>query len=222
MKTIYPEYRSTLNGGDSVAALKVPLSKSAIVPNQRIAAQSPEDGEVHVMPVQGNIYMLVADGTNITVSIGPDGMLLVNTGTAAMSDKILATLNQLANAVMAAPTPNRCFGAHCPGNLGLVQSLYEHVHQFAGESKADSLHRQYERCSRIISAATSGLRRPDSFRAAAASARGDQPGTRGIDYRARERAESHERPCGPKGVCRRPQPGRPTHILMSFSSCRTM
>ena len=26
----------------------------------------PKDGEVHVLPVQGNVYMLVADGTNIT------------------------------------------------------------------------------------------------------------------------------------------------------------
>ena len=49
---------------------------------KRIAAQSPRDGQVHVLPVQGNVYMLVADGINITASIGPDGVTLVNTGSA--------------------------------------------------------------------------------------------------------------------------------------------
>ena len=31
------------------------------------------------MPVQGSIYMLIADGTNITASVGRDGIALVNT-----------------------------------------------------------------------------------------------------------------------------------------------
>jgi cyclase len=117
-KTLYPEYRSTLNGGSNVGSLTVPLSRSAFSPNDRIAAQSPKDGEVHVMPVQGNIYMLVADGVNITASIGPEGVLLVNAGSAAMSDKVLKTLNELVNTVMASTAPNKCFGAYCPGAWG--------------------------------------------------------------------------------------------------------
>jgi glyoxylase-like metal-dependent hydrolase (beta-lactamase superfamily II) len=117
-KTLFPEYRSTLTGGANLASLTVPLSPSAFAADKRVASQSPKDGQVHVMPVQGNIYMLVADGVNITASIGPDGVMLVNTGPAAMSEKVLTTLNQLANDVMAAPTPNRCFGAQCPGAWG--------------------------------------------------------------------------------------------------------
>ena len=35
-----------------------------------------------MLPVQGNVYMLVADGINVTASVGPDGVLLVNTGAA--------------------------------------------------------------------------------------------------------------------------------------------
>ncbi len=115
VKTLYPEYRSTLNGSASVNSLRVPLSRSAVSVDKRIADQSPRDGEVHVLPVQGNIYMLVADGINITVSAGEDGVLLVNTGPAQMSDKILAALNQLANAVVAPPTTNKCSGPNCPG-----------------------------------------------------------------------------------------------------------
>jgi cyclase len=62
--------------------------------------------------------MLVADGTNITVSVGQEGVLVVNTGSAAMSDKILTAINQLSSAVTAQPTTNNCAGAACPGIWG--------------------------------------------------------------------------------------------------------
>jgi glyoxylase-like metal-dependent hydrolase (beta-lactamase superfamily II) len=118
VKTLYPEYRSTLNGSVNISALKVPSSRSANAVDKRIAEESPRDGEVHVLPVQGNVYMVVADGTNIAVSLGADGVMLVNTGAARMSDKILGAVSQLASAVEAAPTTNSCFGAHCPGAWG--------------------------------------------------------------------------------------------------------
>ena len=35
-----------------------------------------------MLPVQGNVYMLVGAGGNITVQIGKDGVLLVDTGLA--------------------------------------------------------------------------------------------------------------------------------------------
>ena len=117
-KTIYPEYRSTLDGSTSAATLKVPASRSAVSADKNIAEQSPRDGQVHVLPVQGNIYMLVADGTNITVSMGADGVMLVNTGSAAMTDKVLAAVNQLANSTVTPPAPNTCFGANCPNAWG--------------------------------------------------------------------------------------------------------
>jgi cyclase len=65
--------------------------------------------------VQGNIYMVIADGTNIAISVGNEGVLMVNTGTAVMSDKILAAVRQLVNQ---APVPNQCFGVNCRGTLG--------------------------------------------------------------------------------------------------------
>jgi cyclase len=118
VKTVYPEYRSTLNGSASLTTLTVPSSRSVLAVDESIADQSPKDGQVHVLPVQGNIYMLVADGTNITVSVGQEGVLVVNTGSAAMSDKILTAINQLSSAVTAQPTTNNCAGAACPGIWG--------------------------------------------------------------------------------------------------------
>jgi hypothetical protein len=119
VKTIYPEYRATLNGGGAkVAEMKVPSSKSANDVAKKLAESSPRDGEVHVLPTQGNIYMVIADGANLAVSIGADGIMLVDTGDAKMSDKILASVRQLASAVSANPTANQCFGANCPGKWG--------------------------------------------------------------------------------------------------------
>jgi len=118
VKTTYPEYRATLNGSISESALTVPASKSAINLDQRIAAQAPRDGEVHVLPVQGNVYMLVVDGYNITASVGQDGVLMVNTGPANMTEKLQAAVNQLATMVESQRTTNSCAGANCPGSWG--------------------------------------------------------------------------------------------------------
>src|SRR5215510_10650184 len=56
------------------------------------------DTEVHVLPVRGNVYMLVGAGGNIAASIGRDGILLVDSGSAPMADKVLATVRQLVTA----------------------------------------------------------------------------------------------------------------------------
>jgi cyclase len=53
------------------------------------------DGEIHILPVQGNIYMLVGAGSNITLQIGEDGVLMVDAGTAAMSAKVIAAIQTL-------------------------------------------------------------------------------------------------------------------------------
>src|SRR3970040_151426 len=54
--------------------------------------QPPPPGEIEVLPVRGNIYVLFGAGANIVASVGGDGVLLVDAGSAAMSDKVLAAL----------------------------------------------------------------------------------------------------------------------------------
>jgi len=54
-----------------------------------------QDAEVHVLPVQGNIYMIVGAGGNITVQAGKDGVLVVDTGLAPMADKVLAAIKSI-------------------------------------------------------------------------------------------------------------------------------
>ena len=55
------------------------------------------DSEVHIMPVQGRVYMLVGAGANITVQVGDDGILLVDTGLPTMSEKVLAAVRNISD-----------------------------------------------------------------------------------------------------------------------------
>src|SRR5262245_5094387 len=64
----------------------------------RLHAQAPpnlNNVEVHILPVQGNIYMLVGAGGNITIQVGSDGVLVVDAQYAPLSDKILAAIRTL-------------------------------------------------------------------------------------------------------------------------------
>jgi cyclase len=58
---------------------------------QRLAA-----GEVKAVPVQGNVHMIVGAGANIVVQVGEDGILVVDTGSGAATDKVLAAIKELA------------------------------------------------------------------------------------------------------------------------------
>jgi cyclase len=60
------------------------------------AVPAASDGQIHVLPVRGRVSMLLGAGGNITVAAGDDGVLMVDTGTAAMSDKVLAAVRAIA------------------------------------------------------------------------------------------------------------------------------
>jgi hypothetical protein len=112
-------------------ALRVPTLKSWTPASKVIADQSPRDGEVHVMPLQGKRLPARADGTNITASVGPEGVALENTGSAAMSDRCSAASSKLATTVVARRGRTSVSGATCPG-VGLVESVHLHRDQFPG------------------------------------------------------------------------------------------
>ena len=54
-----------------------------------------DDGEIHILPVQGNVYMLVGGGTNTTLQIGKEGAMVVDTKGAQSSTKLLAAIRTL-------------------------------------------------------------------------------------------------------------------------------
>jgi len=52
---------------------------------------------IQILPIRGNLYMLLGAGGNITVSIGRDGVLLVDSGLAQSSDQVLRAIRELQN-----------------------------------------------------------------------------------------------------------------------------
>jgi glyoxylase-like metal-dependent hydrolase (beta-lactamase superfamily II) len=81
--------------------------------------------EIQVLPVQGNVYMLIGAGSNVTVSAGVDGVLFVDTGREEMGGKVLETARALAAALTATTYPPRpCVGVGCafgPGGGSYTQ-----------------------------------------------------------------------------------------------------
>ena len=92
--------RAVLAGGTLMALTAlVPLSAQQNVQPTRFSrapmVQPPPAGEVEVLPIRGNLYAIFGAGGNIVASVGPDGVLLVDSGSATMTDKILAAVARL-------------------------------------------------------------------------------------------------------------------------------
>jgi glyoxylase-like metal-dependent hydrolase (beta-lactamase superfamily II) len=56
-----------------------------------------DDGNLEVIPVQGNVHLVAGSGANMIVLVDPDGLLVVDTSVAAMSDKVLAAIRTISD-----------------------------------------------------------------------------------------------------------------------------
>jgi cyclase len=83
--------------------------------------RNPADVEVHLLPVQGNVYMLVGAGGNITVQIGDDGVLLVDAGLAGTSDKVYAAIRTLSTKPIHYIIDTHIHADHTGGNEALAK-----------------------------------------------------------------------------------------------------
>jgi cyclase len=57
--------------------------------------------QIEIVPVRGNMYMLAGAGANITLSVGKDGVFMVDSGLAPMTDRALAAIQGLNRQVAA-------------------------------------------------------------------------------------------------------------------------
>src|SRR5215471_3034577 len=95
-ETMYPDLLVKLK--DPAAADKA--AQSELIPSPGAlhasrAGDSLRDGEIHALPVQGGLYMLVGDGGNVAVQVGEQGAMVVNTGAGQLSDKVIAAIRNL-------------------------------------------------------------------------------------------------------------------------------
>src|SRR5262249_7833520 len=93
-ETMYPEYALKMKG--------IPVAGSiapATADNKRTIAVSDTQttGAIEALPVQVNVYMIAGAGGNIAVQAGDDGVLLVDTGIASLTEKAMTAIHQLSN-----------------------------------------------------------------------------------------------------------------------------
>jgi glyoxylase-like metal-dependent hydrolase (beta-lactamase superfamily II) len=99
----------------TLIALWVPLA----------CAQQPQNFdsvEVHVLPVQGNVYMLVGAGGNITMQVGKEGVLLVDTMYAGLSDKVIAAVRTVSDKPIRYIINTHVHGDHTGGNEKIAKA----------------------------------------------------------------------------------------------------
>jgi len=94
---VWPEWRpmqSPLRLGLTLvlAARFVLVASSAIHPQ---TPQSLDNVQIKVLPVQGNIYMLSGAGGNITLQVGKEGVLVVDTEFGPLVPQIMAEIRKL-------------------------------------------------------------------------------------------------------------------------------
>lgn len=73
--------------------------------------------EIKVIKVSGNVYMLEGAGGNIGVSVGPDGILIVDDQFAPLADKIKAALKTLGEGKLKFVLNTHYHGDHTGGNV---------------------------------------------------------------------------------------------------------
>jgi len=73
------------------AGVPAPVSRPIQVPSLM------DDGEIHILPVQGDVYMLVGGGGNTTIQAGKEAVLVVDTKQAAQADKLVAAIRKISS-----------------------------------------------------------------------------------------------------------------------------
>ena len=61
-----------------------------------VSAYAQEDGTgIETIHVQGSVYLIAGNGGNVAAQVGPDGVLLVDTGRASGAEAVLAAVREL-------------------------------------------------------------------------------------------------------------------------------
>jgi glyoxylase-like metal-dependent hydrolase (beta-lactamase superfamily II) len=83
--------------------------------------QNFDNVEIKVLPVQGNVYMLVGAGGNITLQVSDQGVLLVDTQFAQLSNKIIAAIRKISDRPIRYIINTHYHGDHTGGNENIAR-----------------------------------------------------------------------------------------------------
>lgn len=77
---------------------------------------------IELLPVRKNVYMLVGNGGNITVQLGDEGVLLVDSGAAGKAPALLAAVRQLSHRPLRYLINTSADAEHVGGNGDVVKA----------------------------------------------------------------------------------------------------
>jgi glyoxylase-like metal-dependent hydrolase (beta-lactamase superfamily II) len=77
---------------------------------------------IEILHVQKNIYMLVGGGANVTVQIGDEGVVLVDSGSPGQTDRIVAAIRHLTQKPLRYLINTSGDREHAGGNLQMVEA----------------------------------------------------------------------------------------------------
>lgn len=79
-----------------MAALCAVAAMTGLLSSSR-PARAQQDGDIEVLSVKPNVYMIAGAGANIAAQIGPDGVVLVDSGSGEKTAQVLAAIKKLTN-----------------------------------------------------------------------------------------------------------------------------
>ncbi len=85
-------------------------------------AQNFDNVQIGVLPIRDNIYMLVGAGGNITLQVGDEGVLIVDTQFAPLSDKILTEIRKISKGPIRYIIDTHAHGDHVGGNANFAKA----------------------------------------------------------------------------------------------------
>jgi cyclase len=121
-ETAKPEFMARIKdpkADEAAMAETVPVRGAPQQSNRAVNAEA-DDGEIHILPVQGKVYMLVGDGGNIAVQVGDEGAFVVDTGAGKLSDKVVAAIRTLTPRPIQFIVNTSLHSAHTGGNAKLA------------------------------------------------------------------------------------------------------
>jgi cyclase len=112
--TMYPEYAAALKRGDATVRAVSRTAREATA----TAAAGPGVGP-EVLPVQGRVHVIIANGANVVVQAGEQGAFVIDTGDGSGTDAVLAAVRRLTPSPIRYVINTNADADHIGGNAAL-------------------------------------------------------------------------------------------------------
>lgn len=146
---------SPLPPSDLGRGFGAPVSEAISVPLQQLN----QNQKVQLWHVQGRVYVLVGDGSNITVQVGDGAVVMVNAGRADMAADVIAAVHRLSTKPVAFIINTSADEDDVGGTAQVARLGFENTGQ-PGEPPGAAVVAQLNTLSRLSAQAVSGAEIP--------------------------------------------------------------